>query len=79
MHLEQDKCIQIPKSQCPNSLLMSCYVQNINFSKFFGSKANLISQLDRYNMVIRFLFDAYVIELFYQNQDYEQILLFKQF
>ena len=52
-------------SQCPNSLLMSCHGQNINFSKFFGSKANLISQLDRYNMVIRFLFDAYVIESMY--------------
>ena len=44
---------------------MSCYGQNINFSKFFGSKANLISQLDRYNMVIRFLFEAYVIESMY--------------
>ena len=58
-------------SQCPNSLLMSCYGQNINFSKFFEHKANLISQYDRYNMVNRFLFEAYVIKSMNQHQDYE--------
>ena len=73
-------------SQCPNSLLMSCYEQNISFSKFFWNKANLISQSDQYNMVNRFWFEAYatksmvnVLILVNQNQDYEQILLFKQF
>ena len=61
-------------SQCPNSLLMSCYGQNISFSKFFWNKANLISQSDQYNMANRFWFEAYAIKSMYA-----QILLFKQF
>ena len=66
-------------SQCPNSLLMSCYGQNISFSKFFWNKANLISQSDQYNIANSFWFEAYAIKSMNQNQDYEQILLFKQF